>query len=251
MTDIKLEAHRRAVLGKQTRRLRREGVLPAVLYGSGLASLPIELDRRAASRLLSRVSGSTLIELQLDNEPHAVLVREIQRDPLRGRLLHVDFLKVRMDVRIRAEVPIELVGEAPASKIAGGVLVTGVDVIEVEALPADLPDRITVDLESLANIGDSITVADLFLGENVEILTEANELVARVIYEAEEIIPEVAPVAEAVEGVAEVAEGAEAAEVPEGAEAPAAEAEAGPEAKEKEKPERGRDRDRDRDRDRR
>jgi large subunit ribosomal protein L25 len=210
MTAIKLEANRRIILGKQNRRLRREGILPAVLYGSEFGSFPIELDRRTTSRLLARVSRSTLIELEVDEQPHTVLVREIQRDPLRGRLLHVDFLKVRMDVRIRAEVPIELVGEAPAAKIAGGVLVTGVDAIEVEALPADLPDRVTVDLESLVNIDDSITVADLFIGENVRILTDLNELVARIIYEAEEIIPEAVVVAEAVEGVAELVEGAEA-----------------------------------------
>lgn len=217
MTAFKLEANRRTVLGKQNRRLRREGLLPAVIYGSEFGSFPIELDRRTASRLLARVSRSTLIELEVDKQPHTVLVREIQRDPLRGRLVHVDFLKVRMDVRIRAEVPIELVGEAPAAKIAGGVLVTGVDAIEVEALPADLPDRVTVDLEALANIDDSITVADLFVGENVRILTELTELVARVIYEAEEIIPEAVVVTEAVEGVAELAEGAEAAAPLEGA----------------------------------
>jgi large subunit ribosomal protein L25 len=217
MTAFKLEANRRTVLGKQNRRLRREGLLPAVIYGSEFGSFPIELDRRTASRLLARVSRSTLIELEVDEQPHTVLVREIQRDPLRGRLVHVDFLKVRMDVRIRAEVPIELVGEAPAAKIAGGVLVTGVDAIEVEALPADLPDRVTVDLEALANIDDSITVADLFVGENVRILTELSELVARVIYEAEEIIPEAVVVTEAVEGVAELAEGAEAAAPEEGA----------------------------------
>lgn len=217
MTAFKLEANRRTVLGKQNRRLRREGLLPAVIYGSEFGSFPIELDRRTASRLLARVSRSTLIELEVDKQPHTVLVREIQRDPLRGRLVHVDFLKVRMDVRIRAEVPIELVGEAPAAKIAGGVLVTGVDAIEVEALPADLPDRVTVDLEALANIDDSITVADLFVGENVRILTDLTELVARVIYEAEEIIPEAVVVTEAVEGVAELAEGAEAAAPLEGA----------------------------------
>lgn len=218
MTNIKLEAKRRAVLGKQTRQLRRDGILPAVLYGAGIDSQPIELDRRSASRLLARASRSTLIDLQVDDQAHPVLVREIQRDPLRGRMLHVDFLRVMMDVRIRAEVPIELVGEAPASKITGGMLVTGVDAIEVEALPADLPDRVTVDLESLVNIDDSITVADLFLGENVRILTELNELVARVIYEAEEVIPEVVVAVEVEEGVEAAVEGAEEGLVVEGAE---------------------------------
>jgi large subunit ribosomal protein L25 len=129
-----------------------------------------------------------------------VLVREIQRDVIRRNVLHVDFLKVAMDVRITAEVPIELVGRAPAVEELGGVLVTGINSIEVEALPADLRDRVTVDLESLVKIDDSITAGDLFLGEGVELLTDPAELVARVIYQVEEVLeevvePEVVPVA--------------------------------------------------------
>ncbi len=110
---------------------------------------------------------------------------------IRGDYLHVDFLKVAMDVAIRAEVPIELLGEAPAAEAAGVVLLTGITSIEVEALPADLPDRVTVNLETLEELDDSITVADLFLGEGVSILTEQDELIARPIYQAEEIIEEI------------------------------------------------------------
>lgn len=187
---MKLNVDKRSRIGKRTKSLRREGLLPGVLYGAGIESVPIQMDGREASRLLDGASRSTLIELSLDGETHTVLVRDIQRDVIWRNYLHVDFLNVAMDVRIRAEVPIELVGSPPAAKEAGVVLVTGVTEVEVEALPADLMDRITVDLGSLMEIDDSITVADLYLGENVEVLTDSDELVARVIYQAEEIIEE-------------------------------------------------------------
>jgi large subunit ribosomal protein L25 len=131
-----------------------------------------------------------LIELDFDDESHSVLVRGVQRDVIRGDYLHVDFLKVAMDETIRAQVPLELIGEPPAAEAAGVVLLTGVSEIEVEALPADLPDRITVNLEILENLDDSISVGDLFLGKGVTIVTDPEELVARPIYQEEEIIEE-------------------------------------------------------------
>jgi len=195
-----LSASLRSVIGKQVKALRRQGRLPAVLYGAGTEPLSIELESRAASKILDRASGSTLLQLQLEGQEHMVLVREIQRDVIRRNVMHVDFLKVAMDVRITAEVPIELVGRAPAVDELGGVLVTGINSIEVEALPADLRDRVTVDLGSLVKIDDSISAGDLLLGEGVELLTDPAELVARVIYQVEEVLeevvePEVVPVA--------------------------------------------------------
>ena len=194
-----LSASLRSVIGKQVKALRRQGRLPAVLYGAGTEPLSIELESRAASKILDRASGSTLLQLQLEGQEHMVLVREIQRDVIRRNVMHVDFLKVAMDVRITAEVPIELVGRAPAVDELGGVLVTGINSIEVEALPADLRDRVTVDLGSLVKIDDSISAGDLLLGEGVELLTDPAELVARVIYQVEEVLeevvePEVVPV---------------------------------------------------------
>ncbi|MFV1860084.1 MAG: 50S ribosomal protein L25 [Anaerolineales bacterium] len=191
MDTPKLKGQKRTLIGKRVKTLRKNGQLPGVLYGAGIESVPIELDGREAARLLSRASGSTLIELDLDDESHSVLVRGVQRDVIRGDYLHVDFLKVAMDVRIRAEVPIEMIGEPPAAEEAGVVLLTGVNTVEVEALPADLPDRITVNLEILENLEDSITVADLFLGQEITVLTEPDELIARPIYQAEEIIEEI------------------------------------------------------------
>jgi large subunit ribosomal protein L25 len=196
MSDFKLSAKRRTVIGKKVKALRRQGLLPAVLYGVGIEPLPIELDAREASSVLSGVRGSTLVSLAVDKDQHQVLVRDYQRDVIRRDLLHVDFLKVAMDVTIRTEVPVDFVGEAPAVSEQGGVLVTELTEIEVEALPADLPDRIVVDLAPLAEIDDTITVGDLFFEKGVEVLTSPEEVLARVIYQMEEEIEEVEEIEE-------------------------------------------------------
>lgn len=181
-----LVADPRTMVGKKVKVLRRQGLVPGVLYGSGIDGMPIQLDAREAERLLSQVSASTLIDLKVGDEEHKVLVRDVQRDVIRLDLVHIDFLKASMDVRIRTTVPVELVGEAPAVEDLGGVLVTGVTELEIEALPADLPDRIVVDLEPLAEIDDAITVGSLYLEEGVKVFTDPDENVAHVIYMAEE-----------------------------------------------------------------
>ncbi len=222
MDTPKLKAQKRTLIGKRVKTLRANGQLPGVLYGAGIESMPIALDGQEASRLLARASSSTLIELDFDDESHSVLVRGIQRDVIRGDYVHVDFLKVALDVTIRALVPIELVGEPPAAEAAGVVLLTGVSTVEVEALPADLPDRITANLETLENLDDLISVADLFAGKGVTILTEPDELIARPIYQEEEIIEEIVEEEE----LDELAEGEELEEGAEGEEEAEGEAEA-------------------------
>lgn len=187
---IELEARRRTVVGKKVKALRRQGLLPAIMYGAGIEPIPLELDAREATRALSGISGGSLIDLKVNGEVHKVLVREIQRDVIKRNPIHVDFLKVSMTETIRTTVPVELVGEAPAVREKGGVLVTGVSEIEVEALPTDLPERVTVDLEVLEEIEDSISVGDLFLGKGVKVLTDPEELIARVIYQVEEAVEE-------------------------------------------------------------
>lgn len=185
-----LAAEPREAIGKKVRAVRRQGLVPAVLYGSGVDGKPIKLDAKAADEALAKASASTLIDLTVDGELHKVLVRDVQRDVIRRNVLHIDFLKVDMDVAIRTEVPVELVGEAPAVREQGGVLVTGLTEIEVEALPGALPDRIVVELDPLEEIDDAITVGDLYLGEGVRVLTDLAENVAHVIYLAEEELEE-------------------------------------------------------------
>jgi large subunit ribosomal protein L25 len=191
MSELVLHAKQRSVIGKQVKALRREGLLPAVLYGTGIEPIPLELDIPEAKKVLSRLGSSTLVSLKVGRQTHQVLVREIQRDVIRWDMMHVDFLKVAMDEIIRTSVPVELVGEAPAIKELGGVLVTGLAEIEVEALPADLPDRMMVDLEILVEIDDTITVGDLSFGKGVDVLTGLDEVLVHVIYQVEEEIEEV------------------------------------------------------------
>lgn len=190
MSELILNAEHREVTGKKVKVLRRQGYLPAVLYGVGIESIPIKLDLKEATKVISAAGSSTLVMLKIGKKQHQVLVRETQRQVIRRGLEHVDFLKVAMDVAIRAEVPIEFVGEAPAVRDLGGVLVTELVEIEIESLPTDLPDRITVDLELLAEITDTIKVGDLSFGEGVEVITSPDDVITRVIYQVEEEIVE-------------------------------------------------------------
>lgn len=185
-----LEAEKREITGKRISSLRKQGLLPAIMYGSGVEPQPLELNQLDANKVLIRSSSSTLIELNIGKEIHHVLVREIQRDVIRRDILHVDFLKVDMDVKINADIPIEFVGEAPAIKNLGGVLVPGISMIEVEALPNDLINSVAVDLTVLEEIDDTITVADLDLGDAISILTEPEEMIARIVYQVEEELEE-------------------------------------------------------------
>jgi len=191
MEAVTLDANERKTIGKQVKALRRQGLLPAVIYGVGIDPLPIELDEKVASRVLANVGGSTLIDLKIGKDTHKVLVREFQRDVIRRNILHVDFLVVAMDVVITAVVPVVLVGEAPAMEELGGIIVSGLNEIEVEALPEDLPEQVTADIGALASMNDAITAGDLALGEKVTLITDPGETIANVIAQmAEEVIEE-------------------------------------------------------------
>ena len=196
MENRVLSAQPRKMKGKQVGALRRSGKLPGILYGRGTEPIAVEMEAIEATRVLEVASASTLLDLELNGETHKVLVREVQRHPLRRTMDHADLMKVALDVAIRTTVPIELTGEATAVKTFGGVLVTGISEIEVEALPADLPSRVIVELEPLATMEARITVGDLFLGKGVRVLSDPQAVVARVIYQVEEKLEEeVAPVA--------------------------------------------------------
>lgn len=180
MEKIILNAEKREVTGKQVKAWRRQGKLPAVIYGHHLNPVPVWLDLRDASHVLPTVTKSQLISVKLGNETHTVLVREKQRHPVQGTLLHVDLLAVSMTEKLRANVSIEFVGDAPAVKDFGGVVVTNLEEIEVECLPKDLPEKIVVDLSPLQNIGDSIVVKSLEIPKGVDVLTDSDEIVVLV-----------------------------------------------------------------------
>ncbi len=177
MEKVILHATRRSVTGKQVGVLRREGKLPAVLYGHGFETTAILLDLREATRTLAHLTGSSLITIELDGKGHAALVREKQRDYIRNVLLHVDFQVVSMTEKIRAQVPVVITGVAPAVKDFNGVVVTGLNEIEVEALPQDLPQQFVIDIANLVNIGDGIYVRDVVISDKVHIHEGKDEMI--------------------------------------------------------------------------
>jgi large subunit ribosomal protein L25 len=184
-----IEAVRRSVIGKQVKALRREGKLPAILYGSTIEPTPVLLDLKPASNTLNRLSGSALVTINLEGKNLVSLVREKQRDALTGTITHVDFQIVSMKEKIRTEVSVEIHGEAPAVKNFNGIIVLNVDELEVEALPGDLPERIVVDVTGLTNIGQSIMLHDLVLPEKVTVLEDPDlVLVVVTAPEAEEVV---------------------------------------------------------------
>lgn len=167
-----IDAVRRSVIGKQVKALRREGKLPAILYGSTIEPTPVLMDLKSASTILNRLASSALVSINLEGEILPSLVREKQRNALTGVITHVDFQVVSMKEKIRTKVSVEIHGESPAVKIFDGIIVQNVDEMEIEALPGDLPERIVVDISGLTNIGQSVTLRDLVLPEKVTVLED-------------------------------------------------------------------------------
>ena len=200
MEQSELTVQRRRVRGKQVRRLRREGLVPAVIYSHGVGSLPIQVDQHELRRTLTQVGLSRLITLRVDDgeAPRVALVREVQRDILTGNILHVDFLQVQMAEKLRTTVSLHLIGESPAVAQQGGMLLQGANEVEIECLPGNLIDAIEVDLSRLTELEQELTVADLAVPAHVEVLTAPQEMVVRVVtvFEEEEIEEEI-PVAPA------------------------------------------------------
>lgn len=189
--DNTIKIEKRTVTGKQVKQLRRQGILPGVVYGHKIESYPVQMDRHSTTLLMRTITPTTLVTLDLNGKKTKVIVRERNYDVVTGELLHLDFLAISMTEKLRAFVAIELVGEAPVLDAVPGSLINHVlNEIEIEALPADMPERLEVDISKLEAAEDVITVADLDLGDKITILTDESELVVSVAYVAEETEPE-------------------------------------------------------------
>ena len=173
---VVLKATRRDVMGKQVKTLRRQGRLPAVIYGHTIEPVKISLDAHESSLVLPGLSASTIVIIDLDGVQHSTLVREKQRDYLKNRLLHIDFQVVSLTEKIRTAVRVDLHGVSPAVKDFNAVIVQNLNQVEVEALPNDLPETFVLDLSALANVGDAIHVRDLQVSDKVAILTDPDEM---------------------------------------------------------------------------
>lgn len=200
MEKVVLQANRREIIGKQVKVLRREGKLPAVIYGHHTDPLPILLDTRDASKLLSSIAPSTLITVEVDGKTYPCLVREKQRNKILGTLIHIDFLAVSMEEKLRASVAISLVGVAPAVEEYNGIVIAETNTIEVECLPQDLPEVLEVDISGMSEVGDTIYLRDLMISDRIKILDDLETVVVSVIAqvqeeeEEEEIVEEISEI---------------------------------------------------------
>ena len=195
MEKFVLKASKRDVSGKQVKALRRSGLLPAVIYGRHVEPLNISLDAHSASLILSKMTSSSLVTIEVEGTEFPALVREKQRNFVKDNLLHVDFLAVNLTELIRTNVRVEITGVSPAVKDLNAVLVTNITTLEVECLPNDLPERMIVDISSLKQVGDGIRVGDLDVSDKLRVLTDKDEMIVVTTFAKQEV-EEVAAVVE-------------------------------------------------------
>jgi len=200
VTRTELNVSPRQVLGKKVKRLRWQGLTPANIYGHRVESTAIQVPSEELRRVLQTVGRSEIIYLRLDGEePRPAFIRAVQRDPLTDGILHVDFYQISLLEKVRMDVPLHLVGEAPAVEQFGGTLLHSLDYVTVDALPTDIPAHIEVDVSRLEEIDQALHIRDLPVPPSVTVLTDPDLVVAKVVAPAVERVEEVAE-----EAIAEV-----------------------------------------------
>jgi large subunit ribosomal protein L25 len=193
MPEFVVPAESRSETGKNVnRRLRSRGMIPGVVYGTGKKAVPVAVSPREIGAILKSASGeNTLFDLDLGGERRKVILKEFQREPLRGKLLHADFYEVALDKALQVKVPIELEGVPTGVKLQGGIVDFVTRELEVECLPADIPAKIAVDISHL-ELGKHLRVSDLKLGDRVSVLDEADLVIAHVVLPRAEVAAEAA-----------------------------------------------------------
>jgi large subunit ribosomal protein L25 len=190
MEQIELRAQSRTVLGRKTKALRRSGIVPGTLYGPRTEAMSLQMAAKELNAVLEEAGTNRLISLRIDDaaKPRLILARDVQRDVISQSLLHVDLYEVVMTEKITAEIPITLIGEAPAVAKKLGLLVRGVDSLQVHCLPDQLGEAIEVDLAVLKEQDQAVLVKDLVVDQDIEILTSPDEVVVKVLPLREEVI---------------------------------------------------------------
>ncbi len=199
MEEILLSAQPRHIVGKQVNALRRAGQIPIILYGKHLAQpLPLQAEERALHKVVVQAGRNRLIKLTIDNQaPRLVLTREVQRNPISGRLVHVDLLQVSLTEKITTEIPLVLTGTSPAVARGEGLLIHGIESVQIRVLPLDLIPQIEVDVSQLERVHQSLCVRDLQMSDKIEILTSPDEMIAKIVPVKEEVVTTEAPLATA------------------------------------------------------
>jgi large subunit ribosomal protein L25 len=178
---IEFKAQIRDIVGKKVKSLRKKGIIPAVLYGSSTKKpLSLEVNYKDFEKILKEAGESTVIKLKVGDGIKNVLIHDFAKDPVSDKFIHADFFEVRMDKLIKAKVPLVFEGEAPAVKILEGILIKNITELEVEALPANLPHEMKVDISVLNTFEDLIHIKDLKIPEGVKISAKPEEIIVSV-----------------------------------------------------------------------
>lgn len=221
---VSLKVDKRDVFGKKLKKLRKSGIIPGNIFGSDFKSQAVSLDSKDFNRAFKTAGETGIVYLKLDKQEIPILISNVQAHPVKDSTLHVDFRKVDLTKTIEARVPIKVVGESVAVSQKGGVLLTQLHEVTVEALPQDIPHNIEVDISKIQEIGEEIKVADLPKSDKYKIMEEPTKVVVSVIEHKEESLepetakeePEIIEEKPTVEGV-EGEEAAAAAPAEEGA----------------------------------
>lgn len=199
MSNYTLEGTIRTVLGKQVKSIRNSGSIPATVYGKGIQPISCSVSMHDFTKLYAEAGETGLITLTIAGHAHPVLVHTVQLDPIKETYLHIEFHEVNLKEKVHADIPIEFTGEPSAVKEKVGMFMSLLDHIEVEALPNELPERISLDVSQLAALNDQIVVGDIKVSSGVTIITDPTIIIAKIgafIVEKEpEPTPEAAPVA--------------------------------------------------------
>ena len=179
---IKLKAKIREKFGKKLKSLRKQGIIPAVLYGAGIKNIPLQVEEKEFNRVFQEAGTSSLISLEIEGKQKKfqVLIHDLTSDPLTEKILHVDFYRPSAKKEVEAEIPLVFEGTPPAVKESGGALVREIQTVEVKGLAQNLPKEIKVDVGKLKTFEDRVVIGDLKLPKGVKILREPDEIVALV-----------------------------------------------------------------------
>jgi large subunit ribosomal protein L25 len=184
MAEYKLAGDVRTITGKKNRALRKQGLVPGVVYGPTDEPVSVQFAYREVEVTLMRAGGTNLIDIEVGGKTYPSLAREVQRDVVRGDILHVDFLAVDLSQKIRVDVPVIMEGRSPLVASREAILITGPSTLTLEVFPQDIRDRILVDLTPLDTMGAEILVKDLKFKEGVTVINEPNEMIAKVVQPA-------------------------------------------------------------------
>lgn len=177
--SISLDANRREISGKKVKTIRAQGVTPGVLYGHGIENIMLSIPTKTLEKVYKQAGESTLLDLTVDGkDQRKVIIQDVQYDNVRGNIIHIDLHEVKMTEKLTTEIPLKFIGESKAVKESGGVFVANMDHLKVECLPGDLVHEIEVDISVLVDFESAVHIKDIKVPKGIELLDNADEVVA-------------------------------------------------------------------------